>query len=269
MPALHVRNVPEPLYEKLRVRAEREGRSINGEAIAILEEALSRPSPSEARVAMTRVLRRPRSIGSFKRFTDAARKTVVRAQNEARELRHGEIETAHLLLGLFSDERGLAAEILASLGLSREEVRRRVVEESGIGDAGPTGRIPFAPEAKRVLELAMRESLALGHNYIGTEHILLGLLQEEGAGARILRQLGAEVGTVREAVARALGKATYETEIDFSYVRAGGSWKYRVEDLAEPLEESLRRLPKTAPGWELVSVTGEPPALRAILKRCA
>jgi plasmid stability protein len=268
VPALHVRNVPEPLYEKLRARAEREGRSINGEAIAILEEALARPSPTEVRALMTRMFRRRRPGGFFTRFTERGRRVVVRAQEEARALHHAEVGTEHILLGLFDEEQGLAAQILAALEITKEDVRARV---EPAGEAEPLrGRLPFAADAKRALELSLREALALGHNHIGTEHILLGVLRDEdSAGSRILRELGADAERTRAAVAAAIGTAALPSWIETAPAEHAGAWAYRVENLTEPLEESLQWLAMTTPGWELVSVTGQAPALKAILKRRA
>ncbi|HET7128054.1 MAG TPA: Clp protease N-terminal domain-containing protein [Gaiellaceae bacterium] len=135
----------------------------------------------------------------FKRFTERARQAVVFAQDEARGLKHNYIGTEHLLLGLLREEEGLAARVLDSLDIALEEVRNRVVVIVGRGEAVPTGQIPFTPRAKKVLELALRESLALDHQYVGTEHILLGLVREpEGVAARILLDLGADADRVRE-----------------------------------------------------------------------
>ena len=123
----------------------------------------------------------------FERFTERARQVVVLAQEEARALKHNYIGTEHLLLGLLREEEGVAARVLDSSAISTEEVRAAVVRIVGTGEEVATGQIPFTPRAKKVLELALREALSLGHNYIGTEHILLGLIREdEGVAARIL-----------------------------------------------------------------------------------
>jgi len=141
----------------------------------------------------------------FERFTERARQVVVLAQEEARALKHNYIGTEHLLLGLLREEEGVAARVLESLDISVEEVRAAVVRIVGAGDETPTGQIPFTPRAKKVLELALREALSLGHNYIGTEHILLGLVREdEGVAARILLDLDAEAEKIRSEVMRAL-----------------------------------------------------------------
>src|SRR5881396_1128241 len=137
----------------------------------------------------------------FERFTDRARRVVVLAQEEARMLNHNYIGTEHILLGLIHEGEGVAAKALESLSISLEAVRQQVEEIIGQGQAAPTGHIPFTPRAKKVLELSLREALQLGHNYIGTEHILLGLIREgEGVAAQVLVKLGADLGKVRQQV---------------------------------------------------------------------
>jgi ATP-dependent Clp protease ATP-binding subunit ClpA len=137
----------------------------------------------------------------FERFTDRARRVVVLAQEEARMLNHNYIGTEHLLLGLIHEGEGIAAQALEGLGISLADARRDVEEIIGQGQAAPTGHIPFTPRAKKVLELSLREALQLGHNYIGTEHILLGLVREgEGVAAQVLQKLGADLPRVRETV---------------------------------------------------------------------
>ncbi len=129
----------------------------------------------------------------FERFTDRARRVVVLAQEEARMLNHNYIGTEHILLGLIHEGEGVAAKALESLGISLESVREQVQEIIGQGQQAPSGHIPFTPRAKKVLELSLREALQLGHNYIGTEHILLGLIREgEGVAAQVLNKLGAD-----------------------------------------------------------------------------
>jgi len=137
----------------------------------------------------------------FERFTERARQVVVLAQDEARALRHNYIGTEHLLLGLLREDEGLAARALESLGITVEEVRTQVARIVGTGDEVTPGQIPFTPRAKKVLELAMREALALGHDYIGTEHILLGLAREnDGVAARLLLDLGVDAERIRSEV---------------------------------------------------------------------
>jgi ATP-dependent Clp protease ATP-binding subunit ClpC len=145
----------------------------------------------------------------FERFTERARQVVVLAQEEARSLKHNYIGTEHLLLGLLREEEGVAARVLDGLEVTVEEVRAAVVRIVGQGEEVSTGQIPFTPRAKKVLELALREALSLGHNYIGTEHILLGLIREdEGVAARILLDLDAEPDKIRNEVMRALSGPT-------------------------------------------------------------
>ena len=150
-----------------------------------------------------------RSVGSvtrlFERFTERARQVVVLAQDEARALKHNYIGTEHILLGLLREEEGLAARVLESLDITVEEVRAQIARIVGQGDEVTTGQIPFTPRAKKVLELALREALALGHNYIGTEHLLLGLMREnEGVAARILLDFDADAEKIRNEVIRML-----------------------------------------------------------------
>ena len=141
----------------------------------------------------------------FERFTDRARYVVVLAQEEARMLDHIYIGTEHILLGLIHEGEGVAARALEFLDISLEEVRRQVEEIIGQGEAAPTGQIPFTPRAKKVLELSFREARQLGHNHIGTEHILLGLIREgDGVAAQILQKLGADLKRVRRTVIQEL-----------------------------------------------------------------
>src|SRR3712207_3958477 len=159
-------------------------------------------------------MRAPARVGSretrrlgpvFERFTDRARRVVVLAQEEARLLNHNYIGTEHILLGLIHEGEGVAAKALESLGISLEKVRQQVEEIIGAGQSPPSGHIPFTPRAKKVLELSLREALQLGHNYIGTEHILLGLIREgEGVAAQVLVKLGADLGRVLQQVIQLL-----------------------------------------------------------------
>jgi ATP-dependent Clp protease ATP-binding subunit ClpC len=153
----------------------------------------------------------------FERFTDRARRVVVLAQEEARMLNHNYIGTEHILLGLIHEGEGVAAKALESLGIALEGVRAQVEEIIGQGQQSPSGHIPFTPRAKKVLELSLREALQLGHNYIGTEHILLGLIREgEGVAAQVLVKLGADLNRVRQQVLQLLsgyqGKETAAAE---------------------------------------------------------
>jgi ATP-dependent Clp protease ATP-binding subunit ClpC len=137
----------------------------------------------------------------LERFTDRARRVVVLAQEEARLLNHNYVGTEHLLLGLAHEGKGVAAKALESLGIRLEAVRSQVEEAIGRGQRAPTGHIPFTPRAKKVLELSLRESKQLGHDYIGTEHLLLGLIREgEGVAAQVLAKLGADLARARAQV---------------------------------------------------------------------
>src|SRR6266581_4301326 len=143
----------------------------------------------------------PDAVPMFERFTGRARHVVVLSQDEARRLHHNHIGTEHLLLGLLGEPDGLGGRVLANFGMSLEAGRREVTEIVSAGTTAPSGHIPFTPRAKKTLELALREALQLQHNYIGTEHILLGLVREgEGVGAQILREHAADLLAVRTAV---------------------------------------------------------------------
>ena len=144
----------------------------------------------------------------FERFTDRARRVVVLAQEEARRLNHNYIGTEHILLGLIQEGEGHAAKAIEELNISIDSVRSEVVEIIGEGQQSPSGHIPFTPRAKKVLELSLREALQLGHNYIGTEHILLGLIREgEGVAAQVLKKLGAELSQVRQTVIKLISNS--------------------------------------------------------------
>ena len=137
----------------------------------------------------------------FERFTDRARRVVALAQEEAKRLDHNYIGTEHILLGLIREGDGVAAKALESLGISLEVIRAQVEDRIGQGEQAPSGHIPFTPRAKKVLDLSLRESEQLGHNYIGTEHILLGLIREgDGVAAQVLVMLGADLNRVRRQV---------------------------------------------------------------------
>ena len=161
----------------------------------------------------------------FERFTDRARRVLVLAQEEARELRHNFIGTEHLLLGLLAEGEGVAAKALESLEIGIEDLRAKVGEAVGPSESQPTGSPPFTPRAKKVLELGLRQALQLGHNYIGTEHILLGLLREgEGVAVQVLTQIGAEPDKVRQAVMSLLRGETGSTvTTSVGPVPSGGS----------------------------------------------
>jgi ClpA/ClpB-like protein len=165
----------------------------------------------------------------FQRFTDRARRVVVLAQEEARILDHNYIGTEHILLGLLREGEGVAAKALESLGISLDAVRQQVEEIIGQGQQAPSGHIPFTPRSKKVLELSLREAQQLGHTYIGTEHILLGLIREgDGVAAQVLVRLGADLNRVRQQViqlltGRAAGEPGPEAEArpEMAWQRAG------------------------------------------------
>jgi ATP-dependent Clp protease ATP-binding subunit ClpC len=175
----------------------------------------------------------------FERFTERARQVVVLAQEEARALKHNYIGTEHLLLGLLREEEGVAARVLDALDVSVEEVRASVVRIVGSGEEAPQGQIPFTPRAKKVLELALREALSLGHNYIGTEHILLGLVREdEGVAARILLDLDAEPDKIRGEVMRTLSGPGRRSQ----GAAAGGGEGKRQPKVLEQFGRNLTKL---------------------------
>jgi ATP-dependent Clp protease ATP-binding subunit ClpC len=158
----------------------------------------------------------------FERFTDRSRRVVVLAQEEARMLNHNYIGTEHILLGLIRESDGLAARALESLEISLGAVRQQVEEIIGQGQEAPTGPVPFTPRAKKVLALSLRESLQLGHNYIGTEHILLGLIREgDGVAAQVLVRLGADLNRVRQQVIQLLHGYSVQ-DVESAGSRPGG-----------------------------------------------
>jgi ATP-dependent Clp protease ATP-binding subunit ClpC len=163
------------------------------------------------------------SSNMFERFTDRARRVMVLAQDEARLLNHNYLGTEHLLLGLISEGEGIAAKALESLGISAEAVRAQVEDIIGAGTTPTPGMPPFTPRAKKVIELAFREALQLGHNYIGTEHILLGLIREgEGVAAQVLQKLGADLGRVRQQVLQLLSGSGVPQEKTREHAAPGG-----------------------------------------------
>ena len=185
----------------------------------------------------------------FERFTERARQVVVYAQDEARALKHNYIGTEHLLLGLLREEEGPAARVLESLDVTVEETRAQVVRIIGEGEETPGAQIPFTPRARKVLELSLREALALGHRYIGTEHVLLGLVRvDQGVAARILLDFDADADKVRNRVLRELGlqgrPADPELRAEIERVRAEREAALEAQDFdrAAELRERERRL---------------------------
>ncbi len=194
----------------------------------------------------------------FERFTDRARRVVVLAQEEARLLNHSYIGTEHILLGLIHEGEGVAAKALESLSISLEAVRNQVEEIIGQGGSSPTGHIPFTPRAKKVLELSLREALQLGHTYIGTEHILLGLIREgEGVAAQVLQQLGAELQKVRQTVIQLLsGPAGSEEQPPKSSGSASSSRGETAPGGSTILDQFGRNLTQAAREGQLDPVIG-------------
>jgi ATP-dependent Clp protease ATP-binding subunit ClpC len=197
----------------------------------------------------------------FERFTDRARRVVVLAQEEARMLNHNYIGTEHILLGLIHEGEGVAAKALESLGISLEAVRQQVEEIIGQGQQAPSGHIPFTPRAKKVLELSLREALQLGHNYIGTEHILLGLIREgEGVAAQVLMKLGADLPRVRQQVIQLLsGYQGKET------VAAGGPAE-GVPSTSLVLDQFGRNLTQAAREGKLDPVIGREKEIERVMQ---
>jgi hypothetical protein len=186
------------------------------------------------------VLLRSARRAMFERFTDRARRVVVLAQDEARRLNHSYIGTEHILLGLIHEGEGVAARALQSLGISLEAVRQQIEEIIGRGQQAPSGHIPFTPRAKKVLELSLRESLQLGHTYIGTEHILLGLIHEgDGVAAQVLVRLGADMNRVREQVIELLHGHQAEEPVSAPSVAAELRLLPAVKTHLEAVEQRL------------------------------
>ena len=201
----------------------------------------------------------------FERFTDRARRVVVLAQEEARLLNHNYIGTEHILLGLIHEGEGVAARGLESLGISLDSVRSQVVEIIGQGQQSPSGHIPFTPRAKKVLELSLREALQLGHNYIGTEHILLGLIREgEGVAAQVLQKLGADLPKVRQTVIQLLSGVSGEE----SSQSGGGSQSSRESSPSGStvLDQFGRNLTQMARDHDLDPVIGRKNEIERVMQ---
>jgi len=212
----------------------------------------------------------------FERFTDRARRVVVLAQEESRMLNHNYIGTEHILLGLIREGEGVAAKALESLGIPLETVRYEVEEIIGQGQSAPTGHIPFTPRAKKVLELSLREALQLGHNYIGTEHILLGLVREgEGVAAQVLQKLGADLERVRQQVIQQLSgyaggrierQQLSEEEIEVLAGIAEGASKKQIaeklglsrDELRSRIDSALEKLRSRSGGTPIEETHEEP-----------
>ncbi len=197
----------------------------------------------------------------FEKFTDKARRVVVLAQEEAKLLNHNYIGTEHILLGLIHEGEGVAAKSLEALGINLESVREQVQEIIGQGQQSPTGHIPFTPRAKKVLELSLREALQLGHSYIGTEHLLLGLIREgEGVAAQVLTKLGADTNKVRQQVIQLLsgfqGKET---------VNVGGE-NHEKQKGSQILDQFGRNLTQAAADGKLDPVIGREREIERVMQ---
>ncbi|QYC42983.1 ATP-dependent Clp protease ATP-binding subunit ClpC1 [Nonomuraea coxensis DSM 45129] len=178
----------------------------------------------------------------FERFTDRARRVVVLAQEEARMMNHGYIGTEHILLGLIAEGEGLAALVLEDSGVEQGRVRAFVERETGHDGKPPSGHIPFTQRAKKVLELSLREALQLRHNYIGTEHILLGLIREgEGLAAEALVDAGADLAGLRQRLLDRVGRGSRERPPEVLFAGAG-SVNERLAQIQESLERIERHL---------------------------
>jgi ATP-dependent Clp protease ATP-binding subunit ClpC len=211
----------------------------------------------------------------FERFTDRARRVVVLAQEEARILSHNYIGTEHILLGLLREGEGVAAKALESLGLHLEAVRQQVEEIIGKGQQAPSGHIPFTPRAKKVLELSLREALQLGHDYIGTEHILLGLLSEgEGVAAQVLVRLGADLKRVRQQVIQLLhgGQGEGAGAGPRRVVATRELWLTEIQNTLTSIADRLTAIerhlgmtirPAATVGHPATAAPGDPPAATA------
>jgi ATP-dependent Clp protease ATP-binding subunit ClpC len=202
----------------------------------------------------------------FERFTERARQVVVLAQEEARTLKHNYIGTEHILLGLLREEEGLAARVLESLDITVERVRAQVVRIVGSGEEVTSGQIPFTPRAKKVLELALREALSLGHNYIGTEHILLGLVREnEGVAARILLDFDADSEKIRNEVIRMLSGPGGRARSGGA-AAGGGSASHEGKKSSKLLDQFGRNLTKLAAESKLDPVVGREIEIERIMQ---
>ncbi len=199
----------------------------------------------------------------FERFTERARQVVVLAQEEARTLKHNYIGTEHILLGLLREEEGLAARVLESLDITVEEVRAQVIRIVGSGEEVTSGQIPFTPRAKKVLELALREALSLGHNYIGTEHILLGLVREnEGVAARILADFDADSEKIRNEIIRMLSGPGGRRQQG----QSGGSGQQGEKKSSKLLDQFGRNLTKLAADGKLDPVVGRQNEIERVMQ---
>ncbi len=204
----------------------------------------------------------------FERFTDRARRVIVLAQEEARSLQHNYIGTEHLLLGLIREGEGVAAKALAAKGVNLQDTRKQVEEMIGKGNASPNGHIPFTPHAKQVLELSLREALQLGHSYIGTEHILLGLIREgEGVGTQVLIKMDVDLGELRSTVIDMIrGNSTGpDTDNKGELANAGGVQDKRGQTGSAILDQFGRNLTAEAAAGKLDPVIGRSEEIERVM----
>jgi plasmid stability protein len=265
MATLHVRNFPDGLYALLRSRAEQQGRSIGAEAITIIGGEFS--SARTARRLLQGRRARGRRAALFERFTERARRAVTLAEGEARALGHGYVGTEHFLIGLLREGECVAARILANLDMDADSVRTEVVELVGRGPQPTRGQIPFTPHAKQALELALREAIALGHEFLGTEHLLLALAREElveTPGQIVLTSRGATYeglcNDVRSFLYRLPGRLP---EPDFHTVPEEEYRAIALNGTEQDWTEQLNA--QAADGWELFSLGAN--GYRAIFRR--
>lgn len=203
----------------------------------------------------------------FERFTDRARRVVVLAQDEARSLNHNYIGTEHLLLGLITEGEGVAAKALESLDINKDAVRSAVIDIIGEGEKPVEGHIPFTPRAKRVFELSLREALQLGHNYIGTEHLLLGLLKEgEGVASQVLIKLGADLSKVRQTVIELLSGYQRNGDDGRESVGVGASSSGSGQTNSAILEQFGRNLTQAARENKLDPVIGRRTEMQRVMQ---
>ena len=203
----------------------------------------------------------------FERFTDRARRVVVLAQDEARSLNHNYIGTEHLLLGLITEGEGVAAKALESLDINKDAVRAAVIDIIGEGEKPVEGHIPFTPRAKRVFELSLREALQLGHNYIGTEHLLLGLLKEgEGVASQVLIKLGADLSKVRQTVIELLSGYQRNSDDGRESVGVGASSTGSGQTNSAILEQFGRNLTQAARENKLDPVIGRRTEMQRVMQ---
>ena len=261
MATLHVRNVPDALYETLRARAQRDGRSIGGQTVALLEEALG-AKEREARAVRRRFRVPRRDLTPAERLGPGARRALGAAQREARALGSAYVGTEHLLLGLLREADGAVRAFLSAAGLEPEPIRARLPR--GEPEAAGDGPYPLTPRTKKVLELGLREALAAGEDLIELRHVLVALVREgQGFAAAVLAERGIDAARVRSITAEA-GAHRLPGTVGAAVPWLPGDDEYRVVGLDGSPEEWTRRLNELASaGWRLESVQPD----RAVFRR--